>query len=169
VKSLSVLLLRKNLAEKGKDSLYEKLSPKLKQVVKEELLKALQNETSLQLRHKLEYAVSTVGSYLISLNDFPELFQILFQWVKPNTSSHLRESSLNIFHQIANQLLEEGIKGALNDLKNILGACLKDNDFKVQNAAFKATCGVVLILKSKKAKNSYMELVPLLLGVFFFF
>jgi hypothetical protein len=103
------------------------------------------------------------------LNDFPELFQILFQWVKPNTSSHLRESSLNIFHQIANQLLEEGIKGALNDLKNILGACLKDNDFKVQNAAFKATCGVVLILKSKKAKNSYMELVPLLLGVFFFF
>eukprot|EP01080_Neovahlkampfia_damariscottae_P002593 gene2593-3554_t len=164
VRALSVLLLRKNLSERGQDSLYEKLSTKLKAVVKEELLKALQNEKSPHLRHKLEYAISSFGSSLLAQNDFPELFQILFEWVKPNTPSQLRESSLNIFSQLANQLLEEGIKGILNDLKQILGACLKDNDFKVQIAAFKATSGIVLVLKTKKSKQSFMELVPLLLG-----
>jgi importin-5 len=157
-------LLRKCVV-KGEESLYPHLSEKVQEYLKVELLKALQNEEDASIRKKLVYALSGLSSGLLEEGEFKELIPTMFNWTKPDSPLYLRESALNVFSQLATFILEKGLSPYLDVLKNVLGACLKDDSPKIKLAAHGATTAILLVL-SKKSVMGFVELLPLMLSAF---
>ncbi|KAF0980794.1 hypothetical protein FDP41_013277 [Naegleria fowleri] len=162
VRSLACVLLRKVIT-KTDDSLYESLTPQTQQLVKTELLQALAQETVSHIRSKLVYTLSGFVSGLIEDNQYPEFLPTIFNWaIDPNPL--LRSSAMRIFNQLATYLLDRGLDPYLQQIHQLLSACLQDKDPQVQIDAFEALCSVVNVIEKPKTP-AFATCIPQLLNI----
>lgn len=124
---------------KTEDSLYGKLNPQVKAMVKAELLTAVAEEKIEHIRNKLVHAIGSVAAGLLvegtytqissdqlSIGEYKELIPKMFEWVKSTSAQH-KECALGIFNQLATHLMGKGLASFVDPLREVLAACLNDN------------------------------------------
>eukprot|EP01113_Clastostelium_recurvatum_P002059 TRINITY_DN1085_c0_g1_i2.p1 TRINITY_DN1085_c0_g1~~TRINITY_DN1085_c0_g1_i2.p1 ORF type:complete len:1100 (+),score=314.59 TRINITY_DN1085_c0_g1_i2:117-3416(+) len=163
VRIMAGSVLRPILLVNGKKSLMESISPQTIDLVKRELLMAIEMDASPKVRRKLEDMIAELGSALVPQNRWPELLPFMFKCTQ-SPSEHVRESALSIFGTLA-QYLQENFRPYFQTLKDIFRAGLTDAaSFKVRVAAMHAMATFLQILSTPDERKPFQELIPFMLN-----
>lgn len=157
LREMCVVLLRPLLVREP----WETLSAQSKSTVSSELLIGLEQEKSVEIRHKLCSAISELACHAAPKGEWPALLPFMFKCTKSESEDH-RESALIVFGDLARDMGDQ-FKPHFNVLKDILTAGLTDNSFKVRIAALQATANFLQVLPEPNERAVFQQLTPLML------
>ncbi|KAJ8425778.1 hypothetical protein Cgig2_020916 [Carnegiea gigantea] len=132
VRQLAAVLLRKKITGH-----WAKLSPQLRQLVKQSLIESITLEHSPPVRRASANVVSVVAKYAVPAGEWPDLLPFLFQCSQSAQEDH-REVSLILFSSLT-ETIGDTFRPHFADLQNLLLKCLQDEkSSRVRVAALKA-------------------------------
>ncbi|PNX83898.1 importin beta-4, partial [Trifolium pratense] len=132
VRQLAAVLLRKKITGH-----WSKLSPQIKQLVKQSLIDSITMEHSPPVRKASANVVSIVAKYAVPSGEWPDLFPFLFQCSQSPQEDH-REVALILFSSLT-ETIGNAFRPHFADLQALLLKCLQDETSnRVRVAALKA-------------------------------
>lgn len=160
-REMASILLRRVLT-KDEVSLWANLQQQTQDGVKGELLKSLQEESVKSIVRKVCDIICELAAGILEEGKWPELLPFLFQCVT-NGTPNLKESSLNIFAQLA-EYIGEALVPHLAMLHGILQQCLAAPERSTQLAALRACCCFVESLENPSDRAKFQDLLPAMLA-----
>ncbi|KAI8024673.1 Importin-4 [Camellia lanceoleosa] len=132
VRQLSAVLLRKKITGH-----WAKLSPHLRQLVKQSLIESITLEHSPPVRRASANVVSIIAKYAVPAGEWPDLLPFLFQCSQSPQEDH-REVALILFSSLT-ETIGNSFRPHFADLQTLLLKCLQDETSnRVRVAALKA-------------------------------
>ncbi|XP_010528662.1 PREDICTED: importin-4 [Tarenaya hassleriana] len=159
VRQLAAVLLRKKITGH-----WAKLSPQLKQHVKESLIESITIENSPPVRRASANVVSVVAKYAVPAGEWPDLLTFLFQCSQSAQEDH-REVALILFSSLT-ETIGNTFRPYFADLQALLLKCLQDeSSSRVRVAALKAVGSFLEFTSDGDEVVKFREFIPSILNV----
>ncbi|XP_028753292.1 importin-4 isoform X2 [Neltuma alba] len=159
VRQLAAVLLRKKITGH-----WAKLSPQLKQLVKQSLIESITMEHSPPVRKASANVVSIVAKYAVPAGEWPDLLPFLFQCSQSAQEDH-REVALILFSSLT-ETIGNTFRPHFADLQALLLKCLQDETSnRVRVAALKAVGSFLEFTHDGDEVVKFREFIPSILNV----
>ncbi|KAI9071084.1 hypothetical protein K1719_046949 [Acacia pycnantha] len=159
VRQLAAVLLRKKITGH-----WAKLSPQLKQLVKQSLIESITMEHSAPVRKASANVVSIVAKYAVPAGEWPDLLPFLFQCSQSAQEDH-REVALILFSSLT-ETIGNTFRPHFADLQALLLKCLQDETSnRVRVAALKAVGSFLEFTHDGDEVMKFREFIPSILNV----
>ncbi|KAJ4839444.1 hypothetical protein Tsubulata_025352 [Turnera subulata] len=159
VRQLAAVLLRKKITGH-----WAKLSPQLKQLVKQSLIESITMEHSPPVRRASANVVSVVAKYAVQAGEWPDLLPFLFQCTQSAQEDH-REVALILFSSLT-ETIGNAFKPHFADLQALLLKCLQDeSSSRVRVAALKAVGSFLEFTEEGDEVVRFRQFIPSILNV----
>lgn len=159
VRQLAAVLLRKKITGH-----WAKLSPQLKQLVKQSLIESITMEHSPPVRKASANVVSIVAKYAVPVGEWPDLLPFLFQCSQSAQEDH-REVALILFSSLT-ETIGNAFRPHFSDLQALLLKCLQDETSnRVRVAALKAVGSFIEFTHDGDEVIKFREFIPSILNV----
>ncbi|KAM6554316.1 hypothetical protein CsatB_015078 [Cannabis sativa] len=159
VRQLAAVLLRKKITGH-----WAKLSPQLKQLVKQSLIESITMEHSPPVRRASANVVSIVAKYAVPTGEWPDLLPFLFQCSQSAQEEH-REVALILFSSLT-ETIGTSFRPHFADLQALLLKCLQDETSnRVRVAALKAVGSFIEFTHDGDEVVKFREFIPSILNV----
>lgn len=159
VRQLSAVLLRKKITGH-----WAKLSPQLRQLVKQSLIESITMEHSPLVRRASANVVSIIAKYAVPVGEWPDLLPFLFQCSQSQQEDH-REVALILFSSLT-ETIGNTFRPHFADLQSLLLKCLQDETSnRVRVAALKAVGSFLEFTYDGAEVVKFREFIPSILNV----
>ncbi|CAL5377844.1 unnamed protein product [Camellia sinensis] len=159
VRQLSAVLLRKKITGH-----WAKLSPHLRQLVKQSLIESITLEHSPPVRRASANVVSIIAKYAVPAGEWPDLLPFLFQCSQSPQEDH-REVALILFSSLT-ETIGNSFRPHFADLQTLLLKCLQDETSnRVRVAALKAVGSFLEFTHDGAEVVKFREFIPSILNV----
>ncbi|GAB2283581.1 hypothetical protein Dimus_018088 [Dionaea muscipula] len=159
VRQLAAVLLRKKITGH-----WPKLSPDLRQHVKQSLLDSITLEHSPPVRRASANVVSVIAKYAVPAREWPDLLPFLFHCSQSPQEDH-REVALILFSSLT-ETIGESFRLHFEDLHNLLLKCLQDETSnRVRVAALKAVGSFLECINDGSDVVKIRDFIPSILKV----
>lgn len=159
VRQLSAVLLRKKITGH-----WAKLSPQLRQLVKQSLIESITLEHSPPVRRASANVVSIIAKYAVPAGEWPDLLPFLFQCSQSSQEDH-REVALILFSSLT-ETIGNTFRPHFADLQVLLLKCLQDEtSSRVRVAALKAIGSFLEFTHDGDEVVKFREFIPSILNV----
>lgn len=159
VRQLSAVLLRKKITGH-----WAKLSPQLRQLVKQSLIESITMEHSPLVRRASANVVSIIAKYVVPAGEWPDLLPFLFQCSQSQQEDH-REVALILFSSLT-ETIGNTFRPHFADLQSLLLKCLQDETSnRVRVAALKAVGSFLEFTYDGAEVVKFREFIPSILNV----
>ncbi|GLT34350.1 hypothetical protein SLA2020_088710 [Shorea laevis] len=159
VRQLAAVLLRKKITGH-----WTKLSPHIKQLVKQSLLESITMEHSPPVRRASANVVSIIAKYAVPAGEWPDLLPFLFQCSQSAQEEH-REVALILFSSLT-ETIGSTFRPHFGDLQALLLKCLQDETSnRVRVAALKAVGSFLEFTNDGDEVIKFREFIPSILNV----
>lgn len=159
VRQLAAVLLRKKITGH-----WSKLSPQLRQVVKQSLIESITMEHSAPVRRASANVVSIIAKYVVPSGEWPDLLPFLFQCSQSAQEEH-REVALILFSSLT-ETIGNSFRPYFTDLQALLLKCLQDETSnRVRVAALKAVGSFMEFTHDETEVIKFREFIPSILNV----
>ncbi|KAF5444081.1 hypothetical protein F2P56_036585 [Juglans regia] len=159
VRQLAAVLLRKKITGH-----WAKLSPQLKQLVKQSLIESITMEHSPPVRRASANVVSVIAKHAIPAGEWPDLLPFLFQCSQSAQEDH-REVALILFSSLT-ETIGSSFRPHFTDLQALLLKCLQDETSnRVRVAALKAVGSFLEFTNDGDEVVKFREFIPSILHV----
>ncbi|KAI3702096.1 hypothetical protein L6452_27769 [Arctium lappa] len=159
VRQLSAVLLRKKITGH-----WAKLSPQLRQLVKQSLIESITMEHSPPVRRASANVVSIIAKYAVPGGEWPDLLPFLFQCSQSAQEDH-REVALILFSSLT-ETIGDSFRPYFADLQALLLKCLQDETSNgVRVAALKAVGSFIEFTYDASEVIKFREFIPSILNV----
>ncbi|KAK9286563.1 hypothetical protein L1049_014962 [Liquidambar formosana] len=159
VRQLSAVLLRKKITGH-----WAKLSPQLRNLVKQSLIESITLEHSPPVRRASANVVSIIAKYAVPAGEWPDLLPFLFQCSQSSQEDH-REVALILFSSLT-ETIGNAFRPHFADLQALLVKCLQDEtSSRVRVAALKAVGSFLEFTHDGDEVVKFREFIPSILNV----
>ncbi|KAL3814488.1 hypothetical protein ACJIZ3_015756 [Penstemon smallii] len=159
VRQLSAVLLRKKITGH-----WGKLSPQLRQLVKQSLIDSITMEHSPPVRRASANVVSIIAKYAVPAGEWPDLLPFLFQCSQSAQEEH-REVALILFSSLT-ETIGNSFRPYFSDLQSLLLKCLQDETSnRVRVAALKAVGSFLEFTHDEAEVIKFRDFIPSILNV----
>lgn len=159
VRQLAAVLLRKKITGH-----WAKLSPQLRQLVKQSLIESITMEHSPPVRRASANVVSIVAKYAVPAGEWPDLLPFLFQCSQSAQEDH-REVALILFSSLT-ETIGTSFRPYFGDLQSLLLKCLQDETSnRVRVAALKSVGSFLEFTHDEAEVVKFREFIPSILNV----
>ncbi|KAI5661542.1 hypothetical protein M9H77_20865 [Catharanthus roseus] len=159
VRQLAAVLLRKKITGH-----WAKLSPQLRQLVKQSLIESITVEHSPPVRKASTNVVSIIAKYAVPAGEWPDLLPFLFQCSQSAQEDH-REVALILFSSLT-ETIGNSFRPYFADLQSLLLKCLQDETSnRVRIAALKAVGSFLEFTHDESEVIKFREFIPSILNV----
>jgi hypothetical protein len=159
VRQLAAVLLRKRITGH-----WAKLSPQLKQHVKQSLIESITVENSPPVRRASANVVSVVAKYAVPAGEWPDLLTFLFQCSQSAQEDH-REVALILFSSLT-ETIGNTFRPYFADLQALLLKCMQDeSSSRVRVAALKAVGSFLEFTNDGDEVVKFRDFIPSILDV----
>ncbi|KAL7119547.1 hypothetical protein ACP275_02G069900 [Erythranthe tilingii] len=159
VRQLAAVLLRKKITGH-----WGKLSPQLRQLVKQSLIESITVEHSPPVRKASANVVSIIAKYAVPSGEWPDLLPFLFQCSQSAQEEH-REVALILFSSLT-ETIGNSFRPYFADLQSLLLKCLQDETSnRVRVAALKAVGSFLEFTHDETEVMKFREFIPSILNV----
>ncbi|GAB4847836.1 hypothetical protein Ancab_026896 [Ancistrocladus abbreviatus] len=159
VRQLAAVLLRKKITGH-----WAKLSPQLRQLVKQSLIESITLEHSPPVRRASANVVSVIAKYAVPSGEWPDLLPFLFQCSQSAQEEH-REVALILFSSLT-ETIGDSFRPHFADLHSLLLKCLQDETSnRVRVAALKAVGSFLEFINDGAEVVKFREFIPSILNV----
>lgn len=159
VRQLAAVLLRKKITGH-----WGKLSPQLRQLVKQSLIESITVEHSPPVRRASANVVSIIAKYAVPAGEWPDLLPFLFQCSQSAQEEH-REVALILFSSLT-ETIGNSFQPYFADLQALLLKCLQDETSnRVRVAALKAVGSFLEFTHDETEVIKFREFIPSILNV----
>ncbi|KAL1539192.1 importin-4 [Salvia divinorum] len=159
VRQLAAVLLRKKITGH-----WAKLSPELRQLVKQSLIESITVEHSPPVRRASANVVSVVAKYAVPAGEWSDLLPFLFQCSQSAQEEH-REVALILFSSLT-ETIGNSFRPYFADLQALLLKCLQDETSNcVRVAALKAVGSFLEFTHDEVEVIKFREFIPSILNV----
>ncbi|XP_071931220.1 uncharacterized protein [Coffea arabica] len=159
VRQLAAVLLRKKITGH-----WAKLSPQLRQLVKQSLIESITVEHSPLVRKASANVVSIVAKYAVPAGEWPDLLPFLFQCSQSAQEDH-REVALILFSSLT-ETIGNSFRPYFTDLQSLLLKCLQDETSnRVRVAALKAVGSFLEFTHDQAEVVKFRDFIPSILNV----
>ncbi|KAK6915147.1 hypothetical protein RJ641_020264 [Dillenia turbinata] len=159
VRQLSAVLLRKKITGH-----WAKLSPQLRQLVKQSLIESITLEHSPPVRRASANVVSIIAKFAVPAGEWPDLLPFLFQCSQSAQEDH-REVALILFSSLT-ETIGVAFKPYFTELQALLLKCLQDETSnRVRVAALKAVGSFLEFTQDSNEVIKFREFIPSILNV----
>lgn len=159
VRQLAAVLLRKKITGH-----WAKLSPQLRQLVKQSLIESITMEHSPPVRKASANVVSIVAKYAVPAGEWPDLLPFLFQCSQSAQEDH-REVALILFSSLT-ETIGNSFRPYFTDLQSLLLKCLQDETSnRVRVAALKAVGSFLEFTHDQAEVVKFRDFIPSILNV----
>ncbi|KAI3445636.1 hypothetical protein Pfo_002301 [Paulownia fortunei] len=159
VRQLAAVLLRKKITGH-----WGKLSPQLRQLVKQSLVESITVEHSPPVRRASANVVSIIAKYAVPAGEWPDLLPFLFQCSQSAQEEH-REVALILFSSLT-ETIGNSFRPYFTDLQSLLLKCLQDETSnRVRVAALKAVGSFLEFTHDEAEVIKFREFIPSILNV----
>ncbi|XP_022896959.1 importin-4 isoform X2 [Olea europaea var. sylvestris] len=159
VRQLAAVLLRKKITGH-----WGKLSPQLRQLVKQSLIESITMEHSPPVRRASANVVSIIAKYAVPAGEWPDLLPFLFQCSQSPQEDH-REVALILFSSLT-ETIGNSFQPYFTDLQSLLLKCLQDETSnRVRVAALKAVGSFLEFTHDEVEVIKFREFIPSILNV----
>lgn len=159
VRQLAAVLLRKKITGH-----WAKLSPQLRQLVKQSLIESITMEHSPPVRRASANVVSIVAKYAVPAGEWPDLLPFLFQCSQSAQEDH-REVALILFSSLT-ETIGNSFRPYFTDLQSLLLKCLQDETSnRVRVAALKAVGSFLEFTHDQAEVVKFRDFIPSILNV----
>nr|GMD08885.1 importin-4 [Ipomoea batatas]GMD10099.1 importin-4 [Ipomoea batatas] len=159
VRQLAAVLLRKKITGH-----WGKLSPQLRQLVKQSLIDSITVEHSAPVRRASANVVSIIAKYAVPAGEWPDLLPFLFQCSQSPQEDH-REVALILFSSLT-ETIGNSFRPYFTDLQSLLLKCLQDEtSSRVRVAALKAVGSFLEFTHDQDEVVKFREFIPSILNV----
>ncbi|XP_011087737.1 importin-4 isoform X1 [Sesamum indicum] len=159
VRQLAAVLLRKKITGH-----WGKLSPQLRQLVKQSLIESITVEHSPPVRRASANVVSIIAKYAVPAGEWPDLLPFLFQCSQSAQEEH-REVALILFSSLT-ETIGNSFRPYFADLQSLLLKCLQDETSnRVRVAALKAVGSFLEFTHDEAEVIKFREFIPSILNV----
>ncbi|CAI0431290.1 unnamed protein product [Linum tenue] len=159
VRQLAAVLLRKKITGH-----WAKLSPQLKQLVKQSLIESITMEHSPPVRRASANVVSIIAKYAVTAGEWPDLLPFLFQ-CSQSAQEDLREVALILFSSLT-ETIGNAFQPYFVDLQALLLKCLQDEaSNRVRVAALKAVGSFLEFTSDGDDLVKFRQFIPSILNV----
>ncbi|KAL3538547.1 hypothetical protein ACH5RR_001913 [Cinchona calisaya] len=159
VRQLAAVLLRKKITGH-----WPKLSPQLRQLVKQSLIDSITMEHSPPVRRASANVVSIVAKYAVPAGEWPDLLPFLFQCSQSAQEDH-REVALILFSSLT-ETIGNSFRPYFTDLQSLLLKCLQDETSnRVRVASLKAVGSFLEFTHDQAEVVKFREFIPSILNV----
>ncbi|KAM7470358.1 hypothetical protein LguiA_008541 [Lonicera macranthoides] len=159
VRQLAAVLLRKKITGH-----WAKLSPQLRQLVKQSLIESITLEHSPPVRRASANVVSIIAKYAVPAGEWPDLLPFLFQCSQSAQEEH-REVALILFSSLT-ETIGNSFRPHFADLQSLLLKCLQDETSnRVRVAALKAVGSFLEFTHDEAEVVKFRDFIPSILNV----
>ncbi|CAA7048920.1 unnamed protein product [Microthlaspi erraticum] len=159
VRQLAAVLLRKRITGH-----WAKLTPQLKQYVKQSLIESITVENSPPVRRASANVVSVVAKYAVPAGEWPDLLTFLFQCSQSAQEDH-REVALILFSSLT-ETIGNTFRPYFADLQALLLKCMQDeSSSRVRVAALKAVGSFLEFTNDGEDVVKFRDFIPSILNV----
>ncbi|KAF2531371.1 hypothetical protein F2Q70_00033183 [Brassica cretica] len=159
VRQLAAVLLRKRITGH-----WAKLSPQMKQEVKQSLIESITIENSPPVRRASANVVSVVAKYAVPAGEWPDLLTFLFQCSQSAQEDH-REVALILFSSLT-ETIGNTFRPYFADLQTLLLKCMQDeSSSRVRVAALKAVGSFLEFTSDGDDVVKFRDFIPSILNV----
>ncbi|XP_019169356.1 PREDICTED: importin-4 [Ipomoea nil] len=159
VRQLAAVLLRKKITGH-----WGKLSPQLRQLVKQSLIDSITVEHSAPVRRASANVVSIIAKYAVPAGEWPDLLPFLFQCSQSPQEDH-REVALILFSSLT-ETIGNSFRPYFTDLQSLLLKCLQDEiSSRVRVAALKSVGSFLEFTHDQDEVVKFREFIPSILNV----
>ncbi|KAJ6429420.1 hypothetical protein OIU84_020947 [Salix udensis] len=159
VRQLAAVLLRKKITGH-----WAKLSPQLKNLVKQSLIESITIEHSPPVRRASANVVSIIAKYAVPAGEWPDLLPFLFQCSQSAQEDH-REVALILFSSMT-ETIGIAFQPHFADLQALLLKCLQDDTSnRVRIAALKAVGSFLEFTNDGDEVVKFRQFIPSILNV----
>ncbi|KAH6768861.1 ARM repeat superfamily protein [Perilla frutescens var. frutescens] len=159
VRQLAAVLLRKKITGH-----WGKLSPQLRQLVKQSLIESITVEHSPPVRRASANVVSIIAKYAVPAGEWSDLLPFLFQCSQSAQEEH-REVALILFSSLT-ETIGNSFRPYFADLQALLLKCLQDETSNcVRVAALKAVGSFLEFTHDETEVIKFREFIPSILNV----
>ncbi|KAL0365050.1 UNVERIFIED_CONTAM: Importin-4 [Sesamum angustifolium] len=159
VRQLAAVLLRKKITGH-----WGKLSPQLRQLVKQSLIESITVEHSPPVRRASANVVSIIAKYAVPAGEWPDLLPFLFQCSQSAQEEH-REVALILFSSLT-ETIGNSFRPYFADLQSLLLKCLQDETSnRVRVASLKAVGSFLEFTHDEAEVIKFREFIPSILNV----
>ncbi|KAL8520951.1 hypothetical protein ACS0TY_011484 [Phlomoides rotata] len=159
VRQLAAVLLRKKITGH-----WGKLSPQLRQLVKQSLIESITLEHSPPVRRASANVVSIIAKYAVPSGEWPDLLPFLFQCSQSAQEEH-REVALILFSSLT-ETIGNSFRPYFADLQALLLKCLQDETSnRVRVASLKAVGSFLEFTHDETEVIKFREFIPSILNV----
>ncbi|MCD7470859.1 hypothetical protein HAX54_011043 [Datura stramonium] len=159
VRQLAAVLLRKKITGH-----WAKLSPQLRQLVKQSLIESITVEHSPPVRRASANVISIVAKYAVPAGEWSDLLPYLFQCSQSAQEDH-REVALILFSSLT-ETIGNSFQPYFADLQSLLLKCLQDETSnRVRVAALKAVGSFLEFTHDEAEVIKFREFIPSILNV----
>ncbi|CAI9770123.1 unnamed protein product [Fraxinus pennsylvanica] len=159
VRQLAAVLLRKKITGH-----WGKLSPQIRQLVKQSLIESITMEHSPPVRRASANVVSIIAKYAVPAGEWPDLLPFLFQCSQSPQEDH-REVALILFSSLT-ETIGNSFQPYFTDLQSLLLKCLQDETSnRVRVAALKAVGSFLEFTHDEVEVIKFREFIPSILNV----
>ncbi|WOG82663.1 hypothetical protein DCAR_0101829 [Daucus carota subsp. sativus] len=159
VRQLSAVLLRKKITGH-----WAKLTPQLRQLVKQSLIDSITLEHSPPVRRASANVVSIIAKYAVPTGEWPDLLPFLFQCSQSVQEDH-REVALILFSSLT-ETIGNSFRPHFADLQSLLLKSLQDEtSTRVRVAALKAVGSFLEFTHDEAEVIKFREFIPSILNV----
>lgn len=159
VRQLAAVLLRKKITGH-----WAKLTPQLRQLVKQSLIDSITLEHSPPVRRASANVVSIIAKYAVPTGEWPDLLPFLFQCSQSVQEDH-REVALILFSSLT-ETIGNSFRPHFADLQSLLLKSLQDEtSTRVRVAALKAVGSFLEFTHDEAEVIKFREFIPSILNV----
>ncbi|KAL6515235.1 hypothetical protein OROHE_018867 [Orobanche hederae] len=159
VRQLAAVLLRKKITGH-----WGKLSPQLRQLVKQSLTESITVEHSPPVRRASAHVVSIIAKYAVPAGEWPDLLPFLFQCCQSTHEEH-REVALILFSSLT-ETIGNSFQPYFTDLQSLLLKCLQyEASNRIRIAALKAVGSFLEFTHDEAEVIKFREFIPSILNV----
>ncbi|KAK1386133.1 importin-4 [Heracleum sosnowskyi] len=159
VRQLAAVLLRKKITGH-----WAKLTPQLRQLVKQSLIDSITLEHSPPVRRASANVVSIIAKYAVPTGEWPDLLPFLFQCSQSVQEDH-REVALILFSSLT-ETIGNSFRPHFADLQSLLLKSLQDEtSTRVRVAALKAVGSFLEFTHDEGEVIKFREFIPSILNV----
>ncbi|CAH9082136.1 unnamed protein product [Cuscuta europaea] len=159
VRQLAAVLLRKKITGH-----WGKLTPELRQLVKQSLIESITVEHSSPVRRASANVVSIIAKYAVPAGEWPELLPFLFECSQSHQEDH-REVALILFSSLT-ETIGTSFQPHFMNLQSLLLKCLQDEtSSRVRVAALKAVGSFLEFTHDQDEVVKFREFIPSILNV----
>ncbi|KAL8171431.1 hypothetical protein V2J09_023235 [Rumex salicifolius] len=159
VRQLAAVLLRKKITGH-----WPKLSPQVRQLVKQSLIESITLEHSPPVRRASANVVSIIAKYAVPAGEWPDLLPFLFQCSQNAQEDH-REVALILFSSLT-ETIGDTFRPHFPELQKLLLKCLQDESSnRVRIAALKAVGSFLECALDGAEVVQFRDFIPSILSV----